>query len=253
MGEFEGRVALVTGGAGAGIGGHTTQRLLKEGAKVVVVDIHERRTKEIVERLKSEVGGTIVGHVADIADRPAVDKLLAAVEANLGPVDILVNNAAENVLAPMREFEPKDWDRVMAVDLTAGFYLIRKTLPSMCQRRRGSIVNVSSLAGWQGDANEGREGPYACSKAGLFALTRSVAYEAGPFGVRCNAVAPGIIWTKFVAKYEDQFKKEIDRTPMRRFGKPDDVVEAIVFLLSDRASFITGEAINVSGGWWMCP
>ena len=114
-------------------------------------------------------------------------------------------------------------------------------------------VAVEALAGWLGDANEGREAPYASAKAALFSLTRSIAFEGGPFGVRCNAIAPGLIWTKFVARYQDQFKTEIERTPLRRFGQPEEVAELVAFLGSDRSAFITGEAINISGGWYMRP
>jgi 3-oxoacyl-[acyl-carrier protein] reductase len=158
------------------------------------------------------------------------------------------------VLAAIADFDMDAWDRVLTVDLTAAFHLIRLVLPGMIERHRGSIVNVASIAGWLGDANEGREAPYASAKAALFSLTRSVAFEGGPHGVRCNAVAPGLIWTKFVARYEDQFAPEIERTPVRRFGQPEEVAELIAFLASDkRSGFITGEAINISGGWYMRP
>jgi len=254
-GEFKDRVVLVTGGAGDGIGGHTAKRFAQLGAKVAIVDIHEPRTHKVAKALVDEVpGATVLPKPGDIADRARMDEVIAELEQEVGPVDVLVNNAAENVLAPVREYKPEDWDRVLDVDLTACFYLVRKVFPGMCERRRGSIVNVASIAGWLGDANEGREGPYACAKSALFALTRSVAFEGGPFGVRCNAVAPGLVWTKFVRKYRDQFEPEIDRTPLRKIGDPDDIVNAIEFLASDALSgFITGEAINVSGGWYMRP
>ncbi|MCA9771890.1 MAG: SDR family oxidoreductase [Myxococcales bacterium] len=252
--EFEGRVALVTGGAGDGIGSHTVRRFASLGAHVAVVDIHEKRCARVSEETQAKFPKVkILPCPGDIADRARMDEVLADVEKKAGPVDVLVNNAAENVLAPVREFDPKDWDRVLSVDLTACFYLIRKVLPGMCERRRGAIVNVASIAGWLGDANEGREGPYASAKAALLALTRSVAFEAGPFGVRCNAVAPGLIKSKFVLKYWDQFEPEIRRTPLRRVGEADDVVNAIEFLASERSSFITGEALNLSGGWYMRP
>ncbi len=251
--EFEGRVALVTGGAGAGIGSHTAERLAAGGAAVAIVDIHERRTAEVSARLREAIGARVVGYPGDIADRERMHEVLAAIVEELGPIDILVNNAAENVLAPLHQYRTEDWDRVIAVDLTACFDLIRAVLPSMIERRRGSIVNISSIAGWLGDANEGREAPYASAKAALFALTRSVAFEGGPFGVRCNAVAPGLIWSKFIARYEEQFRPDIERTPLRRFGKPEEVAELVAFLASERSAFITGEAINISGGLYMRP
>ena len=249
-GEFEGRVALVTGGAGDGIGSAAVERLAAAGAAVVVVDEHERRTKEVSERIAAATGSRVVGMPGDIADRDRMDEILSVTAEQLGPVDILVNNAALNVLGDVVDFDPADWDRVLEVDLTACFYLTRRTLPAMIERRRGSIVNVTSVAGYIGS---GREGPYAASKAALHSLTRSVAFEAGPHGVRCNAVATGIIWSKFVRKYAGRLESEMERTPLRRFGEPAEVAELIAFLISERSGFITGETINISGGWYMRP
>jgi NAD(P)-dependent dehydrogenase (short-subunit alcohol dehydrogenase family) len=248
--EFAGRVALVTGGAGDGIGSATVRRLAQEGAAVVVVDTHERRSKEVSERVSAETGSRVLALPADIADRERMDEILAVTAEQLGPVDILVNNAALNVLGDVVDIAPDDWDRVIDVDLTACFYLIRQALPAMIQRGCGSIVNVTSVAGYLGS---GREGPYAAAKAALHSLTRSVAFEAGPHGVRCNAVATGIIWSKFVRKYAERLEPEVQRTPMRRIGDPEDVAELIAFLCSDKSSFITGETINISGGWYMRP
>ncbi len=252
-GEFAGKVALVTGGAGAGIGSHTVRRLASEGAAVAVVDIHERRCHSVAEQLAAELDAPVRAYPGDIADRARMQQVIADTEKQLGPIDVLVNNAAENVLAPIREYSMENWDRVLEVDLTAAFHLTRMILPGMIARRRGAIVNIASIAGWLGDANEGREAPYASAKAALFSLTRSVAFEGGPFGVRCNAIAPGLIWSKFVARYQDQFAKEVERTPLRRFGQPEEVAELVAFLASDRSAFITGEAVNISGGWYMRP
>ncbi|MFT4571497.1 MAG: 3-oxoacyl-[acyl-carrier protein] reductase [Hyphomicrobiaceae bacterium] len=253
-GDFEGAVAVVTGGAGAGIGSHTVKHFAREGAHVAIIDIHERRARETAEAINATSSGNVVAYPGDIADRARMNEVIPAIESELGPIDVLVNNAAENVLADIAEFDMDDWDRVLNVDLTAAFHLIRLVLPRMIERKRGSIVNVASIAGWLGDANEGREAPYASAKAALFSLTRSVAFEGGPHGIRCNAVAPGLIWSKFVERYEEQFAPEVARTPVRRFGKPEEVADLIAFLASDkRSGFITGEAINISGGWYMRP
>lgn len=247
-GEFSGRVALVTGGAGDGIGSATVLRLAQAGAAVVVVDEHERRTKEVAERISAETGAQVLAMPGDISDRDRMDEVLAAVAEQVGPVDILVNNAALNALGDIVDLAPESWDRVIEVDLTACYYLIHRCLPAMMERGWGSIVNVSSVAGYIGS---GREGPYAASKAALHSLTRSVAFEAGPKGVRCNAVATGIIWSKFVRKYAERLQPEVDNTPLRRIGDPEEVAELIAFLVSDRSTFITGETINISGGWYM--
>lgn len=248
--DFAGRVALVTGGAGDGIGSATALRLAEAGASVVVVDEHEARTREVSARIAEKTGARVLGMPGDIANRARMDAILAQTADELGPVDILVNNAALNVLGDVVDIAPEQWDRVVDVDLTACFYLIRQCLPAMQERGRGSIVNISSVAGYLGS---GREGPYAAAKAALHSLTRSVAFEAGPSGVRCNAVATGIIWSKFVRKYADSLKPEVARTPLRRIGDPEDVAELVAFLCSERSSFITGETINISGGWYMRP
>ena len=251
MGGLDGQVALITGAAGAGIGQACARRLLADGAAVAITDVHERRTKEVSEALAVEFGERVRGYVLDVADRQRCDDVIAALESDLGAIDILVNNAAINVLGPISEYDPADWDRVLDVDLTACFYLARRVLPGMKERGRGSIVNISSVAGYL--HGSGREGPYAAAKAGLHALTRGIAYEAGPDGVRCNAVAPGIIWSKFVERYADSFKGALDETPLRRFGTPEDIAKAVAWLCSEESSFVTGETLNVSGGWYMRP
>jgi 3-oxoacyl-[acyl-carrier protein] reductase len=248
-GELDGRVALVTGAAGEGIGQAVARRLAEDGARVAVTDIHARRTREVAEKLAVDFPGRIVGYEFDVADRARADDVLARLSEEFGPVDILVNNAAENVLAPVSQYSDEDWDRGIAVNFTGCFYLTRRVLPAMMERRWGSIVNVTSVAAWL--SGGGREGPYASAKAALHSLTRAVAFEGGPHGVRCNAVAPGIIASKFVRKYEESFREEVDRTPLRRIGDPEEVAAAVAFLVSEQSSFITGEVLNVSGGWYM--
>ncbi len=249
--EHEGRVALVTGGTGGGIGRATVKRLAAEGATVVIVDIRGERTHEVAENLSAEFDGRVHGYEGDIADRARVDEILVNVEAKLGPVDILVNNAAFNVLAGVSEYEPADWDRVMDVDLNACFYLARKTLPGMIERGWGSIVNVTSVAGYL--HGYGQEGPYAAAKAALHSLTRVIAYEGGPHGVRCNAVAPGVVRTWFIDQSPEQFERLKRETPLRRHGTPEEIANVIAFLVSEQSSFVTGETINASGGWYMRP
>jgi 3-oxoacyl-[acyl-carrier protein] reductase len=247
--EHAGRVALVTGAAGEGIGQAIARRLASDGALVAVTDIHERRTAEVAEKLAVDFPGQVRGYPFDVADKARCDEVLAAVGRDLGPVDILVNNAAENVLAPVSEYTDEDWDRGIAVNFTGCFYLTRRVLPGMMERGWGSIVNITSVAAWL--SGGGREGPYASAKAALHSLTRAVAFEGGPRGVRCNAVAPGIIWSKFVRRYEQSFRDEIEKTPLRRLGEPREVADAVAFLVSKQSSFVTGEVLNVSGGWYM--
>jgi 3-oxoacyl-[acyl-carrier protein] reductase len=248
IGDLDGRVALVTGAAGAGIGRATARRLAVAGATVVVTDVHERRTNETVEALRAETGAGLVGRVLDGGDAESIERVVAEVRDSVGPVDILVNNAAVNPMVVLDELQPADWERALAVDLTGPWLLIRAVLPDMKRRGGGSIVNVSSIAAY---TSPEREAPYAAAKAALHSLTRTVAREMGPHGIRCNAVAPGLIWTRFMEKFEEQFRPEVERTPLRRWGQPEDVADVIHFLASDASRFITGEALTVSGGWYM--
>lgn len=249
--EHEGRVALVTGAAGAGIGRAVAERLAEDGATVVVTDSHARRTEEVTAELASRFGtDRVVGYELDVGDRTAVDEVIDAVERDVGPVQLLVNNAAINVLTEVVDMDPSDWDRTLAVDLSGPWYLSRRVLPGMRAEGFGAIVAITSVAAFLGG---GSEGPYAAAKAALHSLTRSIAVENGHHGIRANAVAPGIVRSKFVDKHLDRFTAEIERTPVRRLGEPRDVAEAVAFLCSERSSFITGEVLNVSGGWYLRP
>jgi NAD(P)-dependent dehydrogenase (short-subunit alcohol dehydrogenase family) len=248
---FEGRVALVTGAAGGGIGKATARRLLAEGASVLVTDVHERRTEQTIAELGEEFStDRMMGVLMDAGDRDQIDAALAKATERFGPVDVLVNNAAVNALNPVGDMTPEDWDWAIGVNLSGPWYLCRQVLPAMVEAGWGSIVNITSVAGYIHGTNEG---PYAGAKAALHQLTRTVATEYGPKGVRCNAVAPGVIHTWFVDAKAPQLLDEAQRTPLRRLGKPDDIANVVAWLVSEESSFVTGETINASGGWYMRP
>lgn len=249
--EFVGRVALVTGGAGAAIGSATCRVLASYGAAIVVLDNHERRTKETAGAIRDKYGVPALPVVADIGDRAASDRAIAEARREFGAVDILVNNAAINIQGSIFDYDPGDWDKVINVDLTAAWYLIRMLVGDMRSRGWGSIVNVTSVAAYIG--GNGREGPYGAAKAGLNDLTRAVAIEGGPYGIRCNAVAPGLIRSKWVDAQAERYQSFIEETPLRRHGTPEDVANTIAFLVSDESAHITGEIVNVSGGWYLRP
>ena len=218
---------------------------------MVVTDVHERRTDETVAELAAEHGADrVMGALMDAGDRDAIDTTLAAATDRFGPVDVLVNNAAVNVLRPVGETDPADWDWALGVNLSGPWYLCRAVLPAMIEAGWGSIVNITSVAGWIHGANEG---PYAGAKAALHQLTRTIATEYGPQGVRCNGVAPGVIHTWFVDAKAPQLHDEAERTPLRRLGTPDDIANVVAWLVSDESSFVTGETVNASGGWYMRP
>ena len=248
---FEGRIALVTGAAGSGIGRATARRLLVEGASVVVTDVHERRLRRTIDEFRDDFGDDrVMSAMMDAGDRSQIDAALAGANERFGPVDILVNNAAVNALNKVGDMTPDEWDWAIGVNLSGPWYLCRAVLPAMAEAGRGSIVNVTSVAGYIHGTNEG---PYAGAKAALHQLTRTIATEYGPSGVRCNAVAPGIIHTWFVDAHAPQLFDEVPRTPVRRLGTPADIANVIAWLVSDESSFVTGECINASGGWYMRP
>src|SRR5258708_11571394 len=203
MGVLDGRVALVTGAAGAGIGQATARCLAQAGATVVVTDIHERRTTETVTALRDELGSNVVGFARDGGDPEAIPRVVGEVRSSVGPVDVLVNNAAVSPCGDVDTLEPAAWERTLAVDLTGPWLLTRAVLPDMKQRRSGSIVNISSVAAY---TSPEREAPYGAAKAALHSLTRTVAREAGPFRIRGNAVAPGLVWARFSEEVETQFR-----------------------------------------------
>jgi 3-oxoacyl-[acyl-carrier protein] reductase len=246
--RFDGRVALVTGAAGT-LGTAISRRLATEGAAIVAVDKSRRRTDELIEQLTAAHDVPILGRAVDVADRPAVDAMLADVTAGLGPVDILVNNAAENPLSSDFDLDAEVFERVLAVDLVACWYLIRRTIGPMRERGWGSIVNISSVAAYYG--GRGTETPYSASKAALQEITRAIGIQGGPYGIRCNAVACGLIESKFTEFYRDRLVGEVDRTPLRRHGRPEEVASVVAFLASEESSYVTAEVINVSGGWYL--
>lgn len=243
--RFVGKISLVTGAAGDGIGRATANRLAAEGATVVLTDIHRSRLAKAVDELAATHDERVTGIHLDMGDRSSIDKAVDEALARFGRVDVLVNNAAINALGPLHEISYEDWEQTIAVDLTGPWYLIKRLLPRMYENGFGSIINISSVASFLTGRNEV---PYAAAKVGLQLLTRTVALEGGPRGVRCNAIAPGVIESRFVAKYAEKFELFRQTIPLGRFGKPDEVATAIAFLASEDAAYITGETLTMSGG-----
>ncbi len=247
-GELDGRVALVTAAAGAGIGKAIATRLAADGATVIVTDVHQRRLDAAV----AEIGGNAVGYLLDAGDRDQIVQVTDAVAAAHGPISILVNNAALNVLGPIFDYDPADWDRVMAVNLSGPWMLSRQVMRQLREAGLpGVILNVSTYAPDVG--GEGIEAPYAVSKGGLNVLTRSCAYEGGPYGIRANTLSMGMVTgTRFTdALHPDMQDTERAKSPLGRLSHVDDIVEAAAFLISDRSRNITGETLNVAAGTHM--
>jgi NAD(P)-dependent dehydrogenase (short-subunit alcohol dehydrogenase family) len=249
--DGNGPVVLVTGAAGDGIGRATVEEFLARHARVAVTDRSQRRTAAVAAELQEKYGSDRVrGWEFDVADRARARIVVDEVTATFGPVDVLVNNAGVNVVGDVHELSAEAWDQVISVNLSAPWFLSALVLPSMRERRRGIIVMVGSVAAYASDSLA--RGPYAASKAGLESLTRTIAAEGGPFGVRCVGVHPGIIETAWIRNRVSgvEFK---DKPVLDRYGQPKEVAKVIAFLASDDASYITGETVTVSGGFKMRP
>jgi 3-oxoacyl-[acyl-carrier protein] reductase len=249
--EFADRIALVTAAAGRGIGQAVARRLAAGGATVVVTDVHERRTREVTAAIAADYPkATIVGYPLDAGDRDQIDAVVDDVTARVGPVRILVNNAAVNVLGSIFDYDPADWDRVMRVNLTGAWYLCRRTMPLMRDAGGGVVVNVGSYAPDVGGG--GIEAPYAATKGGLSALTRGLAHEGGPFNIRAVYVSMGVVkGTKFADDNAELLARQAPVGPLGDLPDTSDIAEAVAFLASDRARYVTGEVVNIAGGAYM--
>ncbi len=250
--DMRGRVALVTGAAGAGIGKAIATRLAADGATVVVTDVHQERLERAVKEIADAHEGRAVAKLLDAGDREQILEVTDSVLDELGPITALVNNAAYNVLGPIFDYEPSVWDRVMDVNLNGPWMLSRQAMRQMRDARLpGVILNVSTYAPDIGGL--GIEAPYAVSKGGLNVLTRSCAHEGGPYGIRVNTLAMGMVTgTRFAdTLHPDMQAAEVAKSPLGRLAQVEDIVEAAAFLLSDKAANITGETLNVAAGTHM--
>jgi 3-oxoacyl-[acyl-carrier protein] reductase len=238
------QVALITGGA-RGIGKAIALRLAAEGAKIGIVDWADNG-EETAREIEQESGRATTFFKADISKEADVKAAVAAVELALGPVDILVNNAGITRDGLALTMSEADWDAVLSVNLKGAFLMSKAVLRGMIKRRRGSIVNISSVVGRRGNAGQVN---YSAAKAGLLGLTKTLAKEVASRNVRVNAVAPGYIETEMTAALDETARNAlISQIPLGRIGTPQGVADAVAFLAGDKASFITGAVLAVDGG-----
>ncbi len=252
--RFHDKVALITAAA-SGIGRASADIMAKEGAIVVAVDNHQERLDRAVMEL-GEAGGRAYGRLCDALDPAQVDALVAAVAREFGAIDILVNAVGGSTIisksgATVDELSFSDWQRLIDFNLSGTFLFTHAVVPVMKARRRGKIVNLSSIAGR--GLSVSSSSAYAAAKGGIIAFTRKLAFELGPYGITINAIAPSRTLTERIrprwnqSSPEDQ-QAEIDRTPLRRVAEASDQAKVICFLASSDADFVTGVTIDVTGG-----
>jgi 3-oxoacyl-[acyl-carrier protein] reductase len=241
------RVAFVTG-ASQGIGRACALKLATEGAAVAVAARNQEKLNELVQEITSS-GGKAAAFALDVTDEDQVKSTIKAAAAHFGKIDILVNNAGITRDQLVMRMKRADWDAVLQTNLTSAYLCTQAVSTSMLKQRWGRIINIASIFGQMGQAGQAN---YSASKAGLIGLTMAIARELGSRNITCNAVAPGFIETAMTEVLGDEFKQNAAKQiPLGRIGSVEDVANAVAFLASDAASYITGHVLNVNGGMLM--
>jgi 3-oxoacyl-[acyl-carrier protein] reductase len=248
MMRFKDRVAVVTGGA-QGIGRAIAETLAQGGANVVVADLQVEKAEATAKEITAHTGQQVIAVQVDVADSANAKAMIDRTIAEFGRIDILVNNAGttrDNLIMRMKE---ADWDLVLNVNLKGAFNCSKAAIRSMMKQHYGRIINITSVSGLAGQAGQTN---YSSSKAGLIGFTKALAKEVGSRNITVNAIAPGFIETVLTDDLPQELKDlALQMTPVGRFGKPQDIAQAVAFLASDEVSFITGQVLSVDGGMVM--
>ena len=245
--DLKGRVAIVTGGA-QGIGKSIATQLALAGANVVIADVAEEMAKSTAEEI-SQKGSEAVSIVVDVSSLSSVEEMVKKTLDKFDRIDILINNAGITRDALVMRMKEEDWDMVLDINLKGAFNCIKIVSPIMMKQRFGKIVNIASIVGINGNAGQAN---YSASKGGLIALTKTCAKELASRQINVNAVAPGFIQTSMTERLSAEVREKLSsQIPLGKIGNPDDVANAVLFLVSEKSSYITGEVIKVDGGMAM--
>lgn len=248
MGEFDGQIVLVTGGT-RGIGRACAETFARRGASVAICGRNADTASEAAATLATETGGTVRGYGCDIANREAVDELIASADADLGAISVLVNNAGLTQDGLLLRMKDEHWDTVIQANLSGAFYTCRAVCRGMMKARYGRIVNLSSIVGLRG---QGGQTNYAAAKAGVVGLTKSIAQELAPRNITANVVAPGYIETDMTSGFDEKTREALlAQIPAGRSGTPQEIADAVAFLASPSSGYITGHVLCVDGGLGM--
>ncbi len=247
--NFEGKVAFITGSA-SGIGAAIARRFAQKGALLALLDQDEERIRLIGEEITQPTGEEPLMMVAKVEENSEVNHAVMQAFDRFGGIDILVNAAGISTHIPFLELDEDAWDNVVNINLKGTFLCCRAVAPIMVKQRRGTIVNISSSHAVKGAVNVAH---YSASKAGVLALTKSIALELAPYGVRVNAIAPGPVDTPLFRRYRTngQVRESVAAIPLGRIGQPEDIAGAVCFLVGPESAYMTGQTLHVNGGLFM--